>query len=184
MDSGTTGPKWLIGTLIALLAAGGGIVALLNYIHPSTPSSGSSMSPDSRPPANSGDNAAKVTPTARICTIEGGVYNGDNDPPTAMPNVRINYIPNQGTANVYLTTTGPNGIFKGNCALVKSEEFPLRLELSSDRWQGITSKTPETVQETGKDNINIYVSLKDINNGIIRSNISRIRLSSIRQLNQ
>ena len=35
MSSSTNGPadwfKWLIGTIIALLAAGGGIAALLNY---------------------------------------------------------------------------------------------------------------------------------------------------------
>ncbi len=175
-----SGAKWLIGTLIALLAAGGGIVALLNYIHPSTPSGGSSPPSDTRPAPSNADAGSKVPPTERTCTIAGGVYNGDNDPPTAMPNVRINYLPNQGTANVYLTTTGPNGTFKGNCAHIKSEEFPLTLELSSDHWQGVTSKTPERVEESGKDNINIYVSLKDINNGIIRSNINRIRMLSTR----
>jgi hypothetical protein len=177
MDAGSSGAKWLVGALIAFLAAGGGIVALLNYIHPSPPSSGSSPPADSRPTTDGGA-TAKVTPTPRVCTIEGGVYNDDINPAQPIANVRINYIPHQENGATYLTTTGPSGQFKGDCAHISSKQFPLTLELSSPHWQGVTSKTPEQVEENGKDNINIYVSLKEINNGIIRSQINRIRIVS------
>lgn len=154
-NGGTSG---LIGTVIALLATGGGIVALLNYIHPPVP-------------VGSGPTAT-VTPTPRDCKIEGAVYNDDTDPKQPIPNVRVNYIPNQQNGRVYLTMTGPSGQFRGDCAHISSKDFPLTLELSSPHWQGITSKTGESVPETGNPNITIYVSLKDINNGIIRSRIA------------
>ena len=55
----------------------------------------------------------------------------------------------------------------------------MTLELSSPHWLGVTSKTEEKVLETGKDNINIYVSLKEINNGFIRSRIKMITGSTL-----
>lgn len=176
MDGGNSSVKWLVGTLITLLAAGGGIVALLNYVHPTPTNPNSNGSSHATPTPDNGPTST-VTPTPRVCTIEGAVYNDDADPKQPIPNVGINYIPNQQNAGAYLTTTGPNGQFKGDCAYINKNQFPLTLELSSPHWQGIASKTQEQVLENGKDNINIYVSLKEINNGIIRSTISRARVN-------
>jgi len=53
--------KWLVGTIIALLAAGGGIVALLNYSHsPRTLSSQSPPVTNSSPPAPTGSHSSAV----------------------------------------------------------------------------------------------------------------------------
>ena len=178
MDGGSSGAKWLVGTLIALLAAISGIVPLLNYIHPSPPSPGPSPPGDSRP-ATPNSPTASVTPTPRVCTIEGAVYDDDTEPKQPLANVSINYIPHeQSGGGAYLTKTSPSGQFKADCSHIGSKQFPLTLELSSDHWQGITSKTPEQVSESGKDNIYIYVSVKEINNGIIKSRISRTKILS------
>lgn len=54
-QTGDTGPssglKWFIGVVISLLAAGGGIVALLTYFHP-TPAPPPSASPSAHPQAD------------------------------------------------------------------------------------------------------------------------------------
>jgi hypothetical protein len=86
----------------------------------------------------------------QVCKTVGAVYNDDTDPKQAIPNVRIDYIPNEQNASTYLTTTGPSGQFQGDCAHISSKEFPLTLELSSPHWLGVTAKTEEKVLETGK----------------------------------
>ncbi len=101
-NGGISGLKWFIGILVSLLAAGGRIVALLNYIHQPSPPSGPSRSPtaESKPNRDTTQTSSTVTPTPRVRKI--AVYNDDTR--QAMPN-EIHYIPNGQSASAYLTTT-------------------------------------------------------------------------------
>ena len=156
----SSGAKWLIGTLIALLAAGGGIVALLQYVRPSKPSgSGPSPAPWS-------------------CKLAGAVYNEDTDTKDPIPNVWISYASGEPGSN-RLAKTNREGEFRANCSSIKRSSFPITLEVSSPNWPGITTiKTDQTVPESGNEDAYIYVSFK----GIARARLLNTRINH--RLNQ
>jgi hypothetical protein len=138
--------QWLVGILIALLAAGGGIVALLGYIN-------------QPPPA----------PTPVVCSLSGTIYNNDNN--QSLPNIQVSYFritqdPSDYTHGVrsQLATTDTNGHFDADCSAVEPENFPLRLQLFGSGWCSIY-QTNEYVQlGQRRTNINLYVSEHTLKN--------------------
>lgn len=151
----SSGLKWLIGVVISLFAAGSGIVALLNYFgtSPQKPQgnfSSSNTTPDKFP-----------TPSP-YCHIAGKVYNRDNNQP--LPNVEVGYFRITQDKTDYahdvksrLATTDVDGSFEADCSKIEDENFPLRLQLSSQNWQTVF-QTNEYVQRGTRSGINLYVS--------------------------
>jgi hypothetical protein len=138
--------KWAIGALIALLAAGGGIVALLNYIN--------------RPPS---PGPTPPEPTEVVCFISGTVYNRDDNQPLA--NISIAYF-GDGEYPI-LARTGPDGRFEVDCSRVPAGDFPLRLLLLGVvPGCGMQFQTDVYVnQGTERSGVNIYVSKSAIEAG-------------------
>jgi len=144
--------KWLVGILIAMLAAGGGIVALLSYINPP-------RTPTPLP-------TAQPTSTAVVCFISGTVYNKDNSQP--LPNVLVSYFRFTKDRDEYshgvrsqLATTDSKGHFEADCASTERENFPLRLVLSKSGWCIGSFQTDEYIQMGQRRTaINLYVSEK------------------------
>lgn len=143
--------KWLIGIVVAVLAAGSGIVALLNYLNPR------------QPPATA---IPRPTATAVVCFISGTIFNSDDNQP--LSNVQVSYLRitqdnNEDThrARSKLTTTDIHGHFEADCSSVERENFPLRLRLSRQGWCSEYYVTNEYV-DLGKARtaINLFVSDK------------------------
>jgi hypothetical protein len=147
----SSGLKWLIGVVISLLAAGSGTVALLTYF-------------GQKPQGNfNANNTIPSTPTpTSLCSIDGKVYNSDNNQPLA--NVEVGYFRRTQDKTDYdhdvksrLATTGVDGSFNADCSNIEAENFPLRLQLSSRNWQ-TTIQTNEYVRRGPRSGINLYVS--------------------------
>ncbi|MBX3086252.1 MAG: hypothetical protein KF716_31740 [Anaerolineae bacterium] len=151
--------KWVVGSIISLLAAGSGIVALLTYLGArSTPTP-----PTARPPT--------AQPTAVVCSVSGHVYDKDTNRP--LPNIEVRYhrFTTQGETayqqriRSYLATTDINGSFSAQCSTVEKGNFPLRLELSSAAWHVTTHVTDVYVARGQKTtNVNLYVPDKLLRN--------------------
>ena len=140
--------RWLIGTIIAVLGAGGGIVALLNYIHPQ-------QTTDAPKPDPRGNSVVSAT-----CSVSGLVLNdAPNYPPLGA--VKISYLPKDGKEPTYLTTTAPDGTFKSTCTDVDPQKFPLKLQLSRAGWVR-PSDTEEHINREERAGINVYVREADL----------------------
>jgi hypothetical protein len=115
-------------------------------------------------PSNRPTEEAKVTPTATPCLITGTVYNDDDQKP--VQNVRVRYYPvaqvGNSAAIVYLTTTKPNGTFSHRCNDIPPASFPLKLELTSPDWPGVTADTEDKIPPGGTTDLTFYVSLNQI----------------------
>lgn len=166
--------KWIVGSLIALLAAGSGIVALLTYFRPPQNNNYSQVQTDPRPngvsekPDNSSHqiNSSKSSKnnespvnnkpeskndvTKIECNVAGTVYDGDKNP---MPNVEILLI-DENKKETSLTRTGDGGKFEANCSEISQEHFPQKLEVKGDVWHwDYTAMIPRG----GQKSINVYV---------------------------
>jgi hypothetical protein len=159
--------KWVIGTIISLLAAGSGIVALVSYF-----AARPTPVPRPSPPSTQ-------RPTQVVCSVSGHVYNSDK--PEPLPNIEVRYFrftregETQYQVNVrsYLATTDTNGSFSADCSGIETGNFPLRLELSSSTWNSGTLQT-DTYVQAGKrtTGINLYVSDK-----MMKSNLRIVTLT-------
>jgi len=139
----------VIRIIIAFLAAGGGIVALLTYFNPPPPSP---TTPVPRP-----------TATPVVCVIAGTVVNEDNNQP--LSNVQIAYFRITKDANEYihgvrskLATTDAKGKFEANCSSVEKENFPLRLELPRPGWCSILQTNEYVRLGERRTAINLFAS--------------------------
>jgi hypothetical protein len=141
--------KWLAGIIASIIA--GLVVVYWTEPRPNYP-------PDLRPP-----DQQPPTPTAEVCSAAGAVYDSESNRPLA--GVEVHYLrrtqdPNKWihTVRSRLATTGPDGRFTADCASVEAENFPLRLELVSPRWQ-TQYQTNEFVRRGEKRvDVNLFVS--------------------------
>src|SRR5258706_11048129 len=115
-NSNTGWLKWLIGIIISLLAAGSGIVALLNYFNP-------------RPlPATL---QSQPTSIQVVCHIAGQVLNTDNNN-KPLPNIEVRYLRRNTTGETQdqqyvrsrLATTNTQGNFDADCSTVEAVRCP------------------------------------------------------------
>ena len=105
--------KWGVATGIALLGAGSGIVALLEYFRPAESVAG--------------------------CAIAGQVFDSDTGEPLAGVNIGFDtYRENSKEGRSVersVAVSGPNGAFSGDCAGIAENALPLRIVLWHPNWE-------------------------------------------------
>ena len=139
--SGLTGPRtkkagaYVLATLIAFLAAGGGAVDLYDRFIDAPPT------PEPAP-----------TPI-RACSIQGAVLNPDTG--KGWINVAVGYV---GSPR-HEAKTDLRGAFSFGCGHIDPGSFPLQLTASSDTWGACTIETGQFVSDPlGTRGVVIYVS--------------------------
>lgn len=129
-ETSSSSLKWLVGILIAVAAAGGGITAWLKLIHPA---------PEPSP----------------ACDIAGHVYALNDEKP--IPAVGIEYDGGSGKY-VHAATTGIDGSFKFNCSDIKKQTFPLKLRLTRHDWS--TAAAIQDEVNRNDEELNFFVEAK------------------------
>lgn len=174
--------RWMVGSLIALLAAGGGIAAIYNTIHPTTNSNDNTpvVTPS---PSPSGKQVTNVSPTPEItkCKIRGTIFALDkNNSP--MADVKV-YLIDDKHPDIYLGRTAPNGIFEEDCSQIPSDNFPKKVKaVTSSSVSLIENELP--ISQQGNENLNIYISEKNLefskfSNGSVVRPLQIFRVSPI-----
>ncbi len=178
----------IVGSLIALLAAGSGIVALLTYIIPPKNSDNqtsesantrqvSSDKPNenssSRLPANNlseSDNKSSVTEQVK-CKVAGTIYDEDKNR-SPMPNVKVYLTDNQ--KDTFLVRTNLSGNFKGDCSQIPQNSFPQRLKIITS--SNLTLIDPDySIPSRGREeDLFLYVSENEIKKNAGKTAILRI----------
>lgn len=190
--------RWLVTSLIALLAAGGGIAAIVNMIHTTSNSNSaanqasigsresavSQQSPNSPRPQSSiksdgrneslisNNNGNSIVASKIECKVDGAVYDFDkNNSP--MANVRV-YLIDDKHPEVFLGRTDPNGIFTADCSQIPPDNFPKKMKILTASGLSLIEQELPIFQE-GRKGLSLYVSESNIK-------IARNRASIIKQI--
>jgi hypothetical protein len=132
-----SGFRWTVERLIALLGAGGGIVALLVFL--------------GLGPLGGSKKEASPTPSAPDCFIAGTVFDAKNQ---ALPSTAVGFEGSDGSFS-FLAATLADGRYQATCAQIA--ESKLRLRLSRVEWGGcvIAPESPKEVARGRFEALNI-----------------------------
>lgn len=180
--------KWVVGSLIALLAAGSRVAAMIQIFLPksdSTPQSPyksnfdagaeNSDNPQPKPTRTRSSNNKNKSPENKdFNSGEANTFENNNpvrkiecqvsgkvsdNNKVALSGREIIFV---GTKDneIYLTVTGDNGEFRADCSHISQEDFPGKLKVKGN---SLNWGYKPSILLGGQENINIYIPIDVLN---------------------